>query len=60
MRVFAAAAWRRLCSTLWPAKSKAENYSRLYWLAETNNEAAQKLYETFGYKLDFTFHVLPL
>lgn len=35
-------------------------YARLYWLAEADNAAAQALYTNLGYKLDFTFHVLPL
>lgn len=37
-----------------------EKWSRLYWLAEQNNKAAQALYRKIGLKLDFTFHVLPL
>ena len=42
------------------AKGKAENWTRLYWLAESNNEAAQALYKYIGIKLDFTLHVLPI
>lgn len=42
------------------ALARSEGYARLYWLAETRNEAAQKLYEGIGLKLDFTFHILPL
>jgi ribosomal protein S18 acetylase RimI-like enzyme len=37
-----------------------EGWTRLYWLAESKNEAAQNLYRTLGLKLDFTMHVLPL
>ena len=37
-----------------------ENWVRMYWLAEGDNEAAQALYENIGVKLDFTFHVLPI
>lgn len=39
-----------------------EKWSRLYWLAEGKNEAAQNLYKTLhktlGVKLDFTLHVV--
>ena len=35
-------------------------WKRIYWLAEAKNEAARKLYENIGLRLDFTFHVLPL
>lgn len=35
-----------------------EKWARIYWVAEENNIAAQKLYQKFGVKLDFTFHVL--
>lgn len=41
-------------------EAKAQNYARLYWLAETKNDAAQRLYKSLGLKLDFSFHVLPL
>ena len=37
-----------------------ENWARMYWLAETANEPAQKLYKNIGVKLDFTLHILPL
>ncbi len=39
---------------------KAENWARIYWLAEESNEAAQRLYKDMGVKLDFSLHVLPL
>jgi len=39
---------------------RREDWARLYWLAETENEAAQRLYLSLGLKLDFTVHVLPL
>jgi GNAT superfamily N-acetyltransferase len=35
-------------------------WARMYWLAEADNLAAQKLYKSLGVKLDFTLHVLPL
>lgn len=38
---------------------KKEGWSRIYWLAEKNNEAAQNLYKNLGIKLDFTLHILP-
>ena len=39
---------------------KNKSWTRIYWLAEANNEAAQKLYETIGVKLDFTLHVMKM
>jgi ribosomal protein S18 acetylase RimI-like enzyme len=42
------------------ALGTAQGWARIYWLAEGKNEAAQRLYETLGLKLDFTLHVLPL
>ncbi|MBI4031485.1 MAG: GNAT family N-acetyltransferase [Proteobacteria bacterium] len=42
------------------AIGKREGWARMYWLAETKNEAAQQLYKNLGVKLDFTLHVLPL
>ena len=37
-----------------------ENWARIYWLAENDNEAAQNLYKNIGVKLNFSLHVLPL
>ncbi len=39
---------------------KKKNWTRLYWMAESKNEAAQRLYESMGIKLDFTLHIMPL
>jgi len=39
---------------------KNEKWSRMYWIAESNNEAAQALYKNIGVKLDFTLHVMAL
>ncbi len=39
---------------------RQEKWGRIYWLAETGNEAAQTLYKNIGVKLDFTLHVMPL
>ncbi len=50
---------RSLVITL-AAKGTTEGWARLYWLAESTNEAAQNLYRSLGLKLDFTLHVLPL
>lgn len=50
---------RKMIETL-AAKGAAENWARLYWLAEQDNEAAQALYKNLGLKLDFTLHVMPL
>jgi ribosomal protein S18 acetylase RimI-like enzyme len=41
-------------------QGRREGWTRLYWLAEGKNEAAQSLYRTVGVKLDFTFHMMPL
>ena len=38
----------------------AQGWARIYWLAEAENEAAQTLYKSLGYKLNFTLHVLPV
>jgi GNAT superfamily N-acetyltransferase len=42
------------------AIGQEQHWARLYWLAESRNEAAQALYKTLGVKLDFTLHVWPL
>jgi ribosomal protein S18 acetylase RimI-like enzyme len=39
---------------------RMKKWTRMYWLAETDNEAAQTLYQNLGLKLRFTLHVLPL
>ena len=39
---------------------RREEWARMYWLAEADNQAAQSLYKQLGVKLNFTFHVLPL
>ncbi len=39
---------------------KDKKWARIYWLAEADNEAAQKLYETVGVKLNFTLHMMAL
>lgn len=36
------------------------NWARIYWLAEQDNIAAQKLYKDIGIKLNFTLHIMPL
>ena len=41
-------------------QGKKEGWARMYWLAETSNEAAQGLYKDIGSKLDFTLHILPM
>lgn len=38
--------------------AKQEKWARMYWLAESDNIAAQNLYKNLGVKLDFTLHVL--
>ncbi len=39
---------------------KKQGWTRVYWLAEANNPAAQNLYKTLGVKVDFTLHILPI
>ena len=39
---------------------KEESWCRLYWLADENNDAAQKLYQKIGVKLAFSLHVMPI
>ena len=39
---------------------RQEKWSRIYWLAEADNEAAQALYKNLGQKMDFTLHILPI
>ena len=39
---------------------KRAKWARIYWLAESDNEAAQALYRDLGQKLDFTLHVLAM
>lgn len=41
-------------------QAKAARYSRLLWLAEKDNKAAQNLYKTIANPIDFTVHLLPL
>lgn len=50
---------RKLVSAL-AQTGKAEKWARIYWLAESENIAAQTLYRNIGVKLNFTLHVLPL
>ncbi|MCB1530720.1 MAG: GNAT family N-acetyltransferase [Rhodospirillales bacterium] len=38
----------------------AQNWARIYWLAERSNFAAQAFYKNLGVKLDFTLHLLPM
>lgn len=42
------------------AVAATQGWARIYWLAEAENEAAQTLYKSLGYKLNFTLHVLPV
>ena len=37
-----------------------EKWSRIYWLAEEKNEAAQALYKSLGQKMEFSLHILPI
>ena len=33
-------------------------WARMYWLAESDNDAAQKLYQNLGMKMNFTLHMM--
>lgn len=37
---------------------KEKKWARIYWIADMNNTAAQKLYQSFGTRINFSFHVL--
>jgi GNAT superfamily N-acetyltransferase len=49
---------RKLIEDLVAQAKGHKQWTRLYWLAESNNEAAQTLYQTLGVKMDFTLHML--
>ena len=51
---------RALLNELAIIGQKNKKWTRIYWLAEEDNEAAQKLYETIGTKLNFTLHMMAL
>lgn len=42
------------------ALGRQQEWARIYWLAELDNEAAQNLYSNIGLRLGFSLHVLPL
>lgn len=48
---------KKMLQTLY-TEHKKRKWARIYWVAEHDNIAAQSLYENFGKKLDFSFHVL--
>lgn len=50
---------RNLVSML-NALGQNQKWGRIYWIAQNDNEAAQTLYKSIGFKLDFSFHVLPI
>lgn len=41
-------------------KGRFEGWSRLYWLADADNEAAQALYKNIGVKMNFNLFIQPL
>lgn len=51
---------RKLLKELAAIGQRREKWARIYWMAEAENEAAQKLYKTIGVKLDFTLHMMAL
>ena len=42
------------------AKIGKNKWARIHWFAESDNDAAQHLYQTLGVKLNFTLHVMKL
>ena len=42
------------------AQGRTEKWARMYWLAESNNQAAQALYKNLGVKMDFTLHIMAI
>lgn len=41
-------------------KKQKQGWARIYWLAESGNEAVQALYKSLGTKMDFTLHMVAL
>ncbi|MEM8833583.1 MAG: GNAT family N-acetyltransferase [Pseudomonadota bacterium] len=41
------------------AIAKKENYARLYWFVDNQNESALNLYKNLGIKMDFALYMLP-
>ncbi len=50
----------RTLVTFLAAMGATQHWGRIYWLAEAQNMAAQRLYQSLGLKLNFTLHVMPL
>lgn len=46
---------------VWALESlgKTENWARIYWFADKNNETVQKLYKNLGIEMNFGLHMLP-
>ena len=40
------------------AEGRKKKWARMYWLAESNNEAAHGLYKNLGVKLNFTLYMM--
>ncbi len=51
---------RRLIGHLANDARSHKKWARMYWLAESDNEAAQALYQTLGVKMDFTLHMMKV
>lgn len=51
---------RKLIKHLSDTAKSHKKWARMYWLAESHNEAAQTLYQTLGVKMDFTLHMLKV
>ena len=41
-------------------EGRKQGWARIQWLSEDTNTAAQGLYKNFGFRLNFSFHGLPL
>ncbi len=39
---------------------KTQNWARIYWFAENNNDAVKALYKNLGVEMDFSLFMLPI
>jgi len=51
---------KKLIEELATIGQKQKNWTRIYWMAEESNIAAQKLYDQIGVKLNFSLHIMKL
>lgn len=51
---------RKMVEELMIIGKSGKKWARIYWLAESDNAAAQALYKSLGTKMDFTLHMMAL